>query len=311
MSPELVKKKMTIQFNCPNCDAVIGFEDKYSGKRAQCTTCGQKFIIPSKNLEKAKKAESEKENFVPVPGFYRAVFVESLKLFVRARNATGLVFVATAVCFKFFISHVDYSGTVGYFRFQAPVGFVVSLAVWGCLFWYYMEIICSTAVEVDDLPDVDIGGFFGFIWNVVKSLFIFAVMLIIVQIPCIIFITIEHNAGIELSVVRMILSLAGLFIFPAAILTVSVTGDLTMLFKPKCMFKPVAKAFWPYVVVVGLFVLAWQLQLMTIEYGSLIGRNNLVIGLHLCANLAVLVLALISMRAIGLFYHHYACYFPW
>jgi len=302
---------MTIQFNCPNCDAVIGFEDKYGGKHAQCTTCGQRFIIPSKSFEKAKKVEPEKEDFVPEPGFYRAVFVEGPKLFVRLRNFTGLVFVTAAVCFKFFTGHVDYSCTVGYFRFQAPVGFVVSLSAWGCLFWYYMEIIRSTAIDVDDLPDVDMGGFFGFIWNIVKSLFIFAVMLIIVQIPCIVFIIIEHGAGIESPAIRTILSLAGLFFFPAAILTVSVTGDLAMLFKPKYMFRPVARAFWPYVVAVGLFVLAWQLQLMTIEYGSLIGRDKLVIGLHLCANLAVQALALVAMRSIGLFYRHYSCHFPW
>ena len=121
---------MTIQFNCPNCNAVIGFEDKYCGKHAQCTSCGQRFIIPSKNYEKTEKVEPPQENFEPEPGFYRAVFIDSLKLFIRPGNATGLVFVTAAVCFKFFTSHLDYSWTAGYFRFQAPVGFVVVLATW-------------------------------------------------------------------------------------------------------------------------------------------------------------------------------------
>jgi hypothetical protein len=302
---------MTIQFNCPNCDSVIGFEDKYSGKRAQCTTCGERFIIPAKNFEKAEKIEPREEVSKPEPGFYRAVFIDSLKLFIRPDNATGLIFVAAAVCFKFFAGHLDYSWTVGYFRFQAPVGFVVTLAAWGCLFWYYLEIICSTAVEVDELPDVDMGGFFGFIWYIARSLFIFAVTLIIAELPCIIFISIENSTGLKSTSVRIILSLAGLFIFPIAILTVSVTSDIAILFRLKNMFKPVLKAFWPYSITVFLFVLAWQLQLMTIEYGSLIGREKLVIGLHLFANLGVQALALISMRAIGLFYRHYSCYFPW
>ena len=174
-----------------------------------------------------------------------------------------------------------------------------------------MEIICSTAIQVDELPDVDMNGIFGFIWNVVRSLFIFAVTLIIAELPCIIFILIESNIGIESSMLRIIFSIVGLFIFPIAILTVSVTSDLAILFRLKNMFKPVIKAFWPYFIAVFLFVLAWQLQLMTIEYSSLIGREKLVIGLHLCANLGVQALALIAMRAIGLFYRHYACYFPW
>ena len=109
---------MTIQFNCPNCDAVIGFDNKHRGKRAQCTTCGQRFIIPSKDLEMAKKIEPPKENFDPEPGFYRAIFLDSLKLFIRPQNLTGLVFVTAAVCFKFFIGYVDYSFTLPGFRFH-------------------------------------------------------------------------------------------------------------------------------------------------------------------------------------------------
>jgi hypothetical protein len=302
---------MTIQFNCPNCDAVIGFEDKYCGKRAQCTSCGQRFIIPAKNHEKAEKAKPPEEISEPESGFYRAVFIDSLKLFICPRNATGLVFVAVVICFKFFTGHLDYSWTAGHFRFQAPVGFIITLAAWGCLFWYYMEIICSTAIEIDELPDVDIGGFFGFIWNIIRSLFIFTVTLIITELPCIIFISIENSTGLESSAIRISLSIVGLFVFPIAILTVSVTSDIGILFRLKYMFKPVIKAFGPYFVTVFLFVLAWQLQLMALEYGSLIGREKLVIGLHLCANIGVQVLALISMRAIGLFYRHYACYFPW
>jgi hypothetical protein len=302
---------MTIQFNCPNCNAVIGFEDKYSGKHAQCTSCGQRFIIPDKNYEKAEKAELPAEISGPEPGFYRAVFVDSWKLFIRPANVTGLVFVTAVVCLKFFTGHLDYSWTAGYFRFQAPVGFVITLAVWGCLFWYYMEIICSTAIELDELPDVDMGGFFGFIWNAVRSLFIFAVTLIITELPCIIFISIENSTGLESSAIRISLSIVGLFVFPIAILTVSVTSEIGILFRLKNMFKPVARAFWPYFVTVFLFVLAWQLQLMTLEYGSLTGREKLVIGLNLCANIGVQALALVAMRTIGLFYRHYACYFPW
>ncbi len=302
---------MTIQFNCPNCDAVIGFDDKYIGRRAQCTSCGEHFIIPTKDYEKPEKVEIPEEIFEPESGFYRAVFIDSRKLFICPQNVTGLVFVAAAVCFKFFTGHLDYSWTAGYFRFQAPVGLVITLAAWGCLFWYYMEIICLTAIEVNELPDVNMDGLFGFIWNIVRSLFIFAVTLIIAELPCIFFIIIENNTGLESPVLRIIFCLAGLFIFPIAILTVSVTSDIAILFRLKNMFKPVVKAFWPYFVTVFLFALAWQLQLMTVEYGSLIGREKLVIGLHLCANLGVQAVALISMRAIGLFYRHYTCYFPW
>jgi len=303
---------MTIQFNCPNCNAVIAFADKHCGKRARCTTCGQLFIIPSKDNKIPKKIEPPKEEKgQPIPGFYHIVFVDSWKLFARAQNATGLVFVTAAVCFKFFTGHTDYSWTMGAIRFQAPVGLVVTLAAWGCLFWYYMEIIRSTAYDMEELPDVYIGGLFGFIWNVLKSLCIFSIALVAVELPCIISIIISRRMGFDWPLLTPLLSLAGLFAFPMAILTFSVGRDITMVFRPGYILKPIARAFWPYFTVVALFILAWQLQLLTIEYGDLLGRDKVIIGLHLLTNLAVQALAIISMRSIGLFCRHYSCHLPW
>jgi DNA-directed RNA polymerase subunit RPC12/RpoP len=298
---------MTIRFNCPKCDELIAFADKYSGKQARCTSCGQRFIIPSEDKATPKKVEQPAEKAEPEPGFYRAVFIDSWKLFVRPQNAAGLVFVIAAVCFKFFTGHTDYSFTMGYFRVQAPVGLVVTLSAWGCLFWYYMEIICSTALDTDELPDVYMGGLFGFIWNVIKSLTIFAFGLVAVLLPCAIFISISRSTG----VVSHVLGIAGLFAFPMAVLTFSVCGDVSLVFQPNYIFKPVAKAFWPYLLAAGLFILTWELELRTVGYGRLIGSDNLIIGLNLLANLAVQMLAIVAMRSIGLFYRHYSCYFPW
>ena len=298
---------MTIRFNCPNCDELIAFADKYSGKRARCTSCGQRFIIPSEDKAAPKKIEPPAEKAEPEPGFYRAVFIDSWKLFVRPQNATGLVFVIAAVCFKFFTGHTDYSFTMGMFRVQAPVGLVVTLSAWGCLFWYYMEIICSTALDTDELPDVYMGGLFGFIWNVIKSLTIFAFGFVAVLLPCAIFISISRSTG----VVSHVLGIVGLFAFPVAVLTFSGCGDVSLVFRPDYIFKPIARAFRPYLLAAGLFVLTWELQLRTVGYGRLIGSDNLIIGLHLLANLAVQALAIIAMRSIGLFYRHYSCYFPW
>ena len=68
---------MTIEFNCPNCDALIAFGDIHAGKGGKCTTCGEHFIIPSKSFEKVEKVELPEEKGFPIPGFYRAVFVDS------------------------------------------------------------------------------------------------------------------------------------------------------------------------------------------------------------------------------------------
>jgi hypothetical protein len=175
------------------------------------------------------------------------------------------------------------------------------------LFWYYIEIIHLTAVDIEELPDMDMGDLFGFIWNVIKSLFLFAFTLVVVLLPCIIYIAITQDQGI----ISHMLSLIGLFAFPMAILTVSINRDVTMAFRVDYIFKPITKAFWPYLVTTGLFVIAWELQLRTIGYGELSGSSTFLVGFHLLVDLGVQMVALIAMRSIGLLYRHYSCYFPW
>lgn len=298
---------MTIQFNCPNCGELIAFADKHRGKRAHCATCGQRFTIPLKSDETAKKIKPAEEKTEPLPGFYREVFIGNWKLFASTKNAAGLVLVAAAVSFKFFTGHTDYSWTFGQFRFQAPTGLLITLAAWGCLFWYYMEVISSAALDNEELPEVDMGGFFGFIWNVMASLFAFAMLLMIVLLPSVIYIALSRKTD----VIWYVLVHAGLFVFPMAVLTYSVSRDFGIVFRPDYILRPIAKALGPYLVVFGLFALAWELQLRTVGYGRLLDRGNLIIALHLLANLAVQAIAIIEMRSIGLFYRHYSCHLPW
>ena len=95
---------MTVEFNCPKCGALIAFDSKHSGKQAKCLTCGQKFIIPDASFQKPEKVAPEPEpKGDPVLDFYRAVFLDSWKLFVNPQNVTPLAFVVAVVCFKFFL----------------------------------------------------------------------------------------------------------------------------------------------------------------------------------------------------------------
>lgn len=311
---------MTIQFNCPKCNSLIAFQDTHAGKHAHCTTCNQHFIIPSEKHQKPQKLKSETQKLEPIPGFYKAVFIDSWKIFTNPKNATGLVFIIAAVCFKFFVAHVDYSFTMGAFRVQLPIGFIVVLVAWGCLLWYYMEIIHSVAFDteqlpavaydVDELPSVQWEGFSGFVWTISKSVYIFFITLVIVQLPCIITIMVSKKTGTELPLLKNTFMLLGLFIFPMAILTVSV-GKTFIMLRPDYLLLPIFRALLPYILVVGLFMLSWQLQWWTRIYGQLPDKGKLTIGLHLLANLGTQAVIITAMRSIGLFYRHYRFRFPW
>jgi len=296
---------MTIQFNCPNCNAIIAFADKHCGKRARCTTCGQLFIIPSKSNETPEKVEPPKVKGQVIPGFYRAVFVDNWKLFFDSENVTSLVFVIAAVCFKFFSSR------------SCCCGFVTHYAVWGWLLGFYLNIIYETAFEIDKLPEIYLGTSVTFVWYIIKPLFLFSVTMAVAQLPFIITFVLFKDEGLTLENIwqaelgfRLLLQgffILGLFLFPIAILTTAIGKDITM-FRPDYLLGPVFKAFVPYVVTVLLLIAAALLETQTTQYTS---AELLTTAGHLAMNLAVQVIAIIAMRSIGLFYRHYNCHLMW
>jgi len=304
---------MTVRFNCPDCNELIAFGDKDIGKRARCLQCGRLFIIPAQDGQTPEKVQSpeEIELLKPIPGFFRAAFVDCWKLFANPENIKGFVFVAAAVTFKFFIGDVDYSFDMPGGRFQAPLGQIVTVCAWGCLFWYYMNIISSVAFDEDELPETDIGGIFGFIAKVVKSVFAFSLVLIVAELPCIIYILLSRAAGFYWEPIANVLVVFGLFFFPAAIMTYTVTDEFWMSFRADYLYKPIVRAFFPYLVIFILFVTCWELQLNLKAYMATAPHGHFVVAVYLLAQLAVQLIAIITMRSIGLFYSHYRCYLPW
>jgi len=297
---------MTIQFNCPNCGALIAFDDKYCGKRARCFTCGQRFIIPSGSSETPEKIEPEKERTEPLPGFYRAVFRASWSVFIDSDNATSLVFVVAAVCFKFFLG-----------RGICCMNHISFAVVWAWLLGFYLNIIYDTAYDVDKLPEIYLGTSITFIWYIIKPFCIFFFTMAAVELPFVIALTALQGQGVAYEnlwqvefgprLLLQALFIFGLFLFPAAVLTIAVGQDFTLV-RPDYLLAAVFRAPAAYSVTVVLLVAAAILEMQTSQYA---GQNVPTAVGNLMLNLAVQVIAIIAMRSIGLFYRHYSCYFAW
>jgi hypothetical protein len=298
---------MTIQFNCPKCKSLIAFADKHAGKAARCMNCGQQLIIPTKNGLKVEAIKPKTEPKVPMPGFCYAVFVDSWKIFFDKDNLTALVFVVAAVCFKFFSSGACCMAHVMFF------------AAWGCLFGFYLKIIYETALVGDKLPEIELGTSVTFLWYIIKPIFIFVFAAFIVLLPFIVVLAIYKDEGVTseniwqtrtaLNLGLRFLFIAGLFLFPMAILTAAVIEDLPELFRLDRLIIPVFRAFIPYIIVVGLLVAACYIENHTKQYSPSANESVLHIAGNLAVNLAEQAVAIIAMRSIGLFYRHYGCYF--
>ena len=95
-----------------------------------------------------------------------------------------------------------------------------------------------------------------------------------------------------------------------AILTIAIGKDVTLL-RPDYILAPVFKAPMPYIVVVALLVITGVLEMQTYQFSY---SEQVSIGLtsaRLALNLAVQIIAIITMRSIGLFYRHYSCHVSW
>jgi hypothetical protein len=303
---------MTIEFNCPSCKAVIAFPDKHAGKRAHCTNCQQRFVIPFKSHDKAKKIKPPKEeNGEPIPGFYHAVFIESWKLFTQSKNAAGLAFILILVVFKFFTANLNFSlhiqGESLSFDFYIPLGWASRGAAWGCLFWFYSEMIYSTGFDQDEFPEVTIGGFYSFIWKIITSVYKIFVLLLVVGWPYFLALLILKYLHVELPILLYPLMFGGLFLLPIGILTVAVGRDLTML-RPDYLLIPIRRALTPYLVTAVVLGGAIFFQIHTSQYD---GQSPTEVAIYLSLNVLVQAFVLMAMRSIGLFYRHYSCHLPW
>lgn len=296
---------MTIQFNCPKCKSLIAFTDKHAGKPAQCLNCNQRMIIPARSGQKPQTIEPKIEAETPLPGFYRAVFVDSRKIFFDKDNLIAIVFVTAAVCFKFFSAHAF------------CLGFVTYVAVWGYLLGFYLSIIYQTALVGDKLPEIEVGTSITFLWHIFKPIFVFVFSVFIVQLPFIIAFAFFKDKGITweniwetrtaVNLFLRFLFIGGLFLFPTTILTAAIIEDLPELFRIDRLIVPAFRAFIPYMVVVGLLAAACYIETLTKQYSPT--ASTPAIAGNLAVNLAEQVVAIIAMRSIGLFYRHYGCCF--
>jgi DNA-directed RNA polymerase subunit RPC12/RpoP len=308
---------MTIEFNCPHCGALIAFDSKHAGRGAKCLTCGQRFLIPAASFQKAEKVTPEPEvKEEPVPGFYRAAFLDNWRVFFRRESVTPLVFVTALVCFRFFLAG------------SCCLSYVASVVTCGWLFGYYLTVIHHTVDDEDALPEVDIGTSITILWHALAPILVFVYTLFLVELPFVITLAIASNHGITASrvwsghtplhLLLQIFQVGGLFVFPAAILTLAAGQDFTLL-RPDYLLAPLFRAFFPYLTVVLLLLATCFLEMHTTQYTGhdpMATARHLTVSTtltarHLAVNLLVQVLALVSMRSIGLLYRHYGCYFKW
>jgi hypothetical protein len=319
---------MTISCLCPSCDALCAFHDHNAGRKARCRRCGQIFVIPARDGARPEKVKIKPVEEKPVPGFYRAVFVDSWGVFFRRDSLAAVVFVLSLVVARFLLVRswwAEIRPELNYFfwaDFPLRVAYLVVLFMveWGWLLGFYLNVIYETAYGIDALPEPSVGSIFSVWWLVLRPLFVFLLTMVLVQLPYIAGKVVLGLWGIRYEniwvieagpvMVLQVLFLAGLFLFPMGILTMAVAENVGAL-RPDWLIGPILKAAGPYLVAVGLLVAAGVLEWRSPPLTSLSGESTVSILGRLAANFGVIIVTIVAMRAIGLFHRHYGCYIRW
>ena len=192
-------------------------------------------------------------------------------------------------------------------NFYIPLGWILRAEVWGFLFWYYSEMIYSTGFDDKNFPEVILGGFYGLLWKIVKSLYTLFVILLVVWLPFIITYLISKKTQAELSILISVFKYCGIFLLPIAILNAAVGRDLTLL-RPDYFLTAIFRVFIPYLVPAIILGAAVILQMKTRQFSRTDSSGTVY---YLLLNIAIQMIFIIAMRSIGLFYRHYSCHFKW
>jgi hypothetical protein len=302
---------MPITCACPKCNAHCEYDEETAGLAIECNNCGRIFLSPS---GQDKKAPSKPE--APIPGFYRAVFIGAWKLFARPHNYILIGLIITITIFKFFLAGglcADRART-SVLSYMYIAGVLLKILLWGWFAGIYFNIICDTAYGEDNLSD-DVEDAItaivtAFASSIGRPILLFYYALIGSQIPLIVAVAVFQIAGFKLNILLHFLFLTGLFLFPVALLTVAVTEDILSM-RPDYFFKPILKAFRPYLVVFAFTIAAAIGWLLIGDMDAVVGTSQLRIALELLLNIGFQFFAIMTMRTIGLYYRHYSCYFPW
>jgi len=303
-------RRMTIEFRCPDCGQLCAFRESHAGRRARCLKCGQRFIIPAAPGEKVKKVKPPEYEEGPIGGFYHAL----RKLPLDRESLTGALFLLTLAFGFFLVRHMNYAmsfyipATGKTLTILLPFGFIVSALLLGMILHYDMQILHYTAFELDSLPEEKIENIFRFIALSVRGLYVALLCGLAAGLPSLLTWLVLRHSGIEARWPLILMIAAGLFLLPAVVATVVMSGDPLCVVRPDLYFRPILRAIGPYLVTCLVFAPCVAAYAFFYSKGLFLKEGPRMNLLYLGGHFAIVLFSAYAARIVGLFCRHYYCY---
>lgn len=300
---------MTITCTCPKCDRFCGFNDAHAGRQARCLNCSTHFIIPKQDGQPATPVPVAGEE--PLAGFYRAVLLDNFKTFVQKESVCGLTLCVALTGLHFFAGNKDFSFTMGAFRPPLLIGWFVTLCCTGYLLWYCMEIINTTAIGNDFLPEISIGGGFTFIGQALKSIYLFIISFAVAILPGTVLAALLEKLGISNRSLNLVMVVLSLSMWPMIICLLGSGAAGWNIFRYERLIRLIAKIPGPYLLTMSI----WFISLIGIFptlglFADQASGEPIKMITMLILRLLGIFCMLFAMRTLGLYARHYGSCLP-
>ncbi len=326
-----------MNFTC-TCGKQYRLPDDAAGKRARCKACGEVFTVPSPDAE--YEAASTAPRAIPAtrpiaqPADPPAAPVPSLSSAQRSRagRVQRNFWLDALYSFTIFSKPANIgpligcavllflSGVVGMIPIFGLLKMVAQLFLEGCVVAFFMDVVRTTAGGDDELPTTEIWG--GYWENVFKPLFEFVGATALLMLPAIIVVIWKQSAGAtpeEAKLWGWSLAAAGAFLWPMAILAISL-GGLSTLLRVDLLILTILKTLPAYLTVLALMAGAVTLGVLIV--GPMFGGSaadswfeqpsfGTILAMQAFFSAAGAYVSIVCMRTIGLYYRHFSERFPW
>lgn len=306
------------------------------GRQARCKRCGEAFIIPHEAAEpetipiagddvEAAAAEAARSPAVrtsarvrsddelvnigrssltgnqPARGFWQDVGWTFL-LFTDPGNLITLLIVAFLY------------GLIPIVRMAGCIGAVCLIIIYGWLFAFWFNVITEAASGEETLPRI--GMIDGVVDDILLPLLKFFGATVLASTPVILLTLAVHKFGWRVSLdppgpVMLTAMMASAFILPMILLVVSL-GGFASLGRLDLIAMTIARTFVPYFAVCVLFCATAAMHTHADQIiGAVIKGGGGKAALYVLAAVLQAYFGIVSMRIVGLYYHHYKQRFEW
>ncbi|MCH7701377.1 MAG: hypothetical protein IID37_06785 [Planctomycetes bacterium] len=298
------------------CGTEYPLTERLYGKRVRCKMCGVEFTAPDPNSPELHASPPAGESSV---GQYSgevfdddrgpsltAFWADCLRSLLFLRSVSSLItfsFLAIIAAVQVFLP------------FGGCLGQIARVIVAGWILGFLFHVIQEAASGESELPSFSLSE--GWFEDVVVPLVKFLISWLVVGWPALLYamLDIQYSVSGRLNLPfnpAVVLLGLGVFAWPMVILTTAV-GGLSGLWRVDLMISTVLRSFVGYATTAAATVVAYaafQLAEALLQSRSHTDPSSVV---AMAAGLEVLAVyaAIVAMRIIGLYYHHFKDDFAW